>query len=192
MLTVRPAATIGTGHTPPDRGARTTAAVRPRNHANPGQTRRPGQSGQFWPAAISPCAMAGTRTPRGVSATRCWCRGWTSPYRTAGTRLSASTGPARRHRVQDEYEFIQACQLSVSAGQQRGRGHAYERTSEYRQRRRSTPPVPLTSSRTRPRRSRRRLISRSRLAAMLPVPGAGGGPGSPSPTGPAQPGSDPR
>jgi hypothetical protein len=49
--------------------------------------------------------MASTRTPRGVSATRCWCRGWTSPYRTAGTRLSASTGlPA-----------VTACKMNTSS-----------------------------------------------------------------------------
>jgi hypothetical protein len=64
-------------------------AVRPRNQPDPHQTRRPGQS---WPAAISPCAMPSTRTPRAVSATRCRGRGWTRPYRTASTRLSASTG----------------------------------------------------------------------------------------------------
>jgi hypothetical protein len=80
----------------PDRG------VRPRTPADPRHTRRPAQS---WPAAISPCAMASTRTPRAVNATRRWCRGWTSPYRTAGTRLSAST----------DMPAVTACKMNTSS-----------------------------------------------------------------------------
>jgi hypothetical protein len=74
---------------------------------------------------------------------------------------------ARRHRVQDEYEFIQACELSVRAGQPCGGGHGYERTSDHRQRRRSTQPGPLPSSDTptHPARRRRRQGARGGLSA---------------------------
>jgi peroxiredoxin len=52
-----------------------------------------------------------------------------------GHIVDAAHRPARRHRVQDEYQFIQARQLSVSARQQRGSAHGYEPTSDHRQQR---------------------------------------------------------
>jgi hypothetical protein len=123
----RPARSHDPDGSHPARPARSgDRAVRPRNQADPHQTRRPDQS---WPAAISPCAIASTRTPRAVSATRCWGRGWTSPYRTAGTRLSASTAcpPSPRARRIPVHPGVQAQRQCGATARQRSRIRTYER-----------------------------------------------------------------
>jgi hypothetical protein len=147
VLTVRPAAMIGTGHTPPDQGARTTALsdretrpIHPRRagQVSPGRTDRTVRDGQHARTSRSPCHTV--LVPR-----------VDQPVPRGQHQTVRQHRHARRHRVQDEHVFIQACKLTVSARQQASSGHGYERTSEHRQRRRPTPPVPLTLIQDTPR-----------------------------------------
>jgi len=105
VRTMRPAATIGTGHTPPDRGARTTALSDRETRRTQGQTQASSVR------SVLACSDFTVRNAQHAHTSSSQCHTLPVPRVDQAVphgrhQTVRQHRHARRHRVQDEYEFV--------------------------------------------------------------------------------------